>query len=61
MQIKIYQTENAKRPFSQRLKDLKDCVARATIRTRLDRLELGNFGKCKPVFKDYQFRGDHDE
>lgn len=47
--IKIYQTDNGKRPFSQWLNDLKDKLAKAKIRLRLDRLERGNFGQCKPV------------
>lgn len=47
--IRIYQTESGKRPFSQWLNDLKDRIAKAKIRTRLDRLELGNFGNCEPV------------
>jgi putative component of toxin-antitoxin plasmid stabilization module len=31
-------------PFTEWLRDLKDIRARARIRTRLDRLTLGNFG-----------------
>lgn len=47
--IEIYQTTTGKRPFSQWLKDIKDRLTKAKIRTRLDRLEMGNFGKCEPV------------
>lgn len=47
--IEIYQTDNGKRPFSQRLKDIKDHLSRAKIRLRLDRLEMGNFGQCESV------------
>jgi putative addiction module killer protein len=47
--IEIYQTNAGKRPFSQWLKDIKDHLAKAKIRLRLDRLEMGNFGQCEPV------------
>jgi putative addiction module killer protein len=47
--IEIYQTDTGKRPFSLWLKDVKDHVAKAKIRLRLDRLEMGNFGQCEPV------------
>ena len=47
--IEIYQTENGNRPFSQWLKEIKNHKAKAKIRLRLDRLEMGNFGQCEPV------------
>ncbi len=47
--IEIYQTDAGKRPFSQWLKDINDLAAKAKVRLRLDRLEMGNFGQCEPV------------
>jgi len=47
--IEIYQTDTGKRPFSQWLKDIKDPLTKAKIRLRLDRLEMGNFGRCESV------------
>ncbi len=47
--IEIYQIETGKRPFSQWLKDIKDHMAKAKIRIRLDRLEMGNFGQWESV------------
>ena len=40
---------NGKVPFSNWLNSLKDPVMRLRIRRRLDRLEIGNFGDCKPI------------
>lgn len=48
-ELVIYQTETGKRPFDDWLKGLKDIKARARIRSRLDRVELGNYGDHKPV------------
>jgi len=42
-------TLNGKAPFSDWLNSLKDPVTRLRIRRRLDRLEIGNFGDCKPI------------
>lgn len=46
---KIYQTSDGKRPFSDWLNGISDSKTKAIIRIRLDRLEMGNFGKCEPV------------
>ncbi|WP_315568657.1 type II toxin-antitoxin system RelE/ParE family toxin [Haemophilus parahaemolyticus] len=35
--------------FKQWLDNLKDLQARATIQTRIKRLQMGNFGDVKPV------------
>jgi putative addiction module killer protein len=43
-QLQIYQTTDEKQPFNRWLERLADRHARARIRTRLDRLTLGNFG-----------------
>ena len=47
--IVIYTTTNGKAPFSNWLNGLRDMSGRAIIRTRINRLRLGNFGDCKPV------------
>lgn len=44
-----YQTESGKLPFEEWLKSLKDVKARARIRSRLDRVELGHYGDYKAV------------
>jgi putative addiction module killer protein len=46
-----YVTEKGDNPFHAWLNSLKDRVARARIRVRLNRVRLGNFGDCKPVGK----------
>ena len=46
-----YVTEEGDNPFHAWLNSLKDRVARARIRVRLNRVRLGNFGDCKPVGK----------
>ena len=49
IQVVQYQTVEGKAPFQDWLHSIKDFVTRARIRTRVDRLELGNFGDCKSV------------
>ncbi len=44
-----YQTQDGKIPFREWLHSLKDMEAKARIRTRIDRLQLGNFGDCSFV------------
>ncbi len=44
-----YQRRDGKIPFKEWLLGLKDLQTRARIRTRLDRLRLGNFGDSKSV------------
>ena len=46
-----YVTEEGDNPFHSWLNSLKDRLARARIRVRLNRVRLGNFGDCKPVGK----------
>lgn len=48
-EIKIYETEDGKEPFSEWFDGLSDRKARAKIRTRLDRVSLGNLGDHKSV------------
>jgi putative addiction module killer protein len=45
----IYETGDGLRPFSEWLTGLRDRKARARIRARLNRVQLGNFGDCKGV------------
>lgn len=47
--LRIYQTKASKAPFSEWLKRLKDKRARAKIRARIGRLQIGNFGDCRSV------------
>lgn len=49
LDIEFYTTDTGERPFVTWLESLKDTVARAQIKVRLDRLRLGNFGHCDPV------------
>ena len=46
-----YITEDGNNPFHNWLSTLKDRVARAKVRVRLNRVRLGNFGDCKSVGK----------
>ncbi len=48
-EIRSYQTDDGKCPFSEWLDSLPDAKTRAKIRTRLDRVEKGNLGDCEPV------------
>lgn len=48
-EIEVYETQQGKLPFNDWLTDLSDIQARQKIRTRLDRLVLGNFGDFEPV------------
>lgn len=47
--IREYITLDGKAPFTEWLNELRDRQTRARIRTRLNRVRLGNFGDCKPV------------
>ena len=47
--ILIYVKEDGKIPFSDWLESLRDRKARAIIRTRINRIRLGNLGDCKSV------------
>ena len=42
--VLIYQAADGRKPFADWLEALKDRQARARIRTRIDRLALGNLG-----------------
>jgi putative addiction module killer protein len=47
--IQRYITSNGRVPFTEWLDSLSDQKTRGKIRSRLDRVELGNFGDCKSV------------
>jgi putative addiction module killer protein len=47
--IQTFETEDGKVPFRLWLKALRDTKARAIIRTRINRLRVGNFGDYKSV------------
>jgi putative addiction module killer protein len=51
IQLLEYITIDGENPFHKWLNSLKDRVARARIRVRLNRIRLGNFGDCKSVGK----------
>lgn len=48
MKIVVYSTKTGKSPFHDWQKKL-DATARSVIRTRLDRIRLGNFGDSKII------------
>ena len=51
IEIRIYTAKDRSSPFSEWLDALADRNGRAAIRARLLRVELGNFGDCKPLRK----------
>ena len=48
-ELEIYVTEDGRAPFLDWLDALRDMRGRAKVRTRLDRVRLGNFGDCASV------------
>lgn len=48
-QIEIYQTREGKAPYEEWLNSLRDRQGIAKIKIRIDRLRLGNLGKCASV------------
>ena len=44
-----YETSDGKKPVQEWLYALKDVMVRTKLRVRIDRVKLGNFGKCAPV------------
>jgi putative addiction module killer protein len=48
-EVVLYMTEDHDCPFEVWLESLRDRQARARIKKRLDRIELGNLGDFKPV------------
>ncbi|MBI4583250.1 MAG: type II toxin-antitoxin system RelE/ParE family toxin [Planctomycetes bacterium] len=46
-EIEYYETPDGRRPCEEWLDSLPDSRARAKIRARIDRVQLGNFGQCR--------------
>jgi putative addiction module killer protein len=49
LRLWYYQTRSGRVPFREWLDSVADRIARAAVRNRLDRLQRGLFGDCKPV------------
>ena len=49
MELRIYTEAAGRVPFNEWLADLKDSKARAIIRARLLKVQMGNLGDCKPL------------
>jgi putative addiction module killer protein len=47
--LKIYITSDGKQPYSEWLRNLRDSMTVARIRTRIDRIEEGNLGQYKSL------------
>ena len=47
--IQFYRTPSGREPFTEWYYTIQDRSTRNRIQKRLDRLEDGNFGDCKPV------------
>lgn len=59
-ELRIYETEQGEAPFSSWVDSLRDQRARARIRKRLDRIELGNLGDYRSVGEGvFEFRIDY--
>ncbi|CAM3786201.1 type II toxin-antitoxin system RelE/ParE family toxin [Polynucleobacter arcticus] len=54
MRLKIYTDAQGNAPFESWLHGLKDIQARARIRARLARVEVGNLGDCKNLREGIQ-------
>ena len=48
-ELRVYESSSGTAPFDDWLEGLRDPKGRAHIQVRLDRLEKGNLGDCKPV------------
>jgi putative addiction module killer protein len=49
IEVLEYLTEDGRCPFREWLLGLRDREARARVRTRIDRISLGNFGDCRGI------------
>ena len=59
-ELLVYVSGKGAAPFSQWLEGLKDVKTRAIVRTRLNRIRLGNFGDSKCLFDHlYELRVDY--
>ena len=60
IELRTYVTADGRAPFSEWMAELRDVQARARIRARLVRVQLGNFGDFKPLQEGVQeLRIDH--
>jgi len=58
--IEIYVTVQGRKPFIEWLHRLTDVKTRAVIRSRLNRIRLGNFGDCHSIADGvHEFRIDY--
>jgi len=58
--IEYYLTEKGEKPFRNWLDGLRDIAARNTVRIRLDRVRMGNFGDNRPIGNSvYELKIDH--
>ena len=48
-ELRLYEASTGACPFEDWLEALRDARGRAQIQVRLDRLEQGNLGDCKPL------------
>lgn len=61
-EVVFYVTNDDECPFERWLEALRDRQARAKIKARLDRVELGNLGDFKPVGEGVmEFRVDYGQ
>lgn len=48
-EIRLLVLDSGRCPFQEWLGELRDLKARAIVRTRIDRVSLGNFGNCRDL------------
>lgn len=48
-ELRVYELPSGASPYDDWLDGLRDAKGRARIQVRVDRIEKGNFGDCKPV------------
>ena len=48
-EIEFYTTQNGREPFTEWFESIRDQKTLTRIRSRLTRLEVGNFGDCQSV------------
>ena len=48
-ELRNYVTADNKEPFQEWIRNLGDSLGRAVIRTRLNRVRMGNLGNCRSV------------
>lgn len=60
IELRTYVTADGRAPFDEWMEELRDVQARARIRARLVRVQLGNFGDFRPLREGVQeMRIDH--